>query len=333
MTVSLRSFNTLGVDSESDALAEADSPQSLLDAVRRGLDAGSAFTVFGGGSNLVLKRRISGTIVRCSDEALDVLVDRSDGVLIEVGAGYNWDRLVQTCISRGWNGLENLVRIPGTVGGAPVQNIGAYGVEIRDRFHSLVALNRHTAAWQEFSVEDCHFSYRNSVFKTTGDWIISRVRLALSRDDAPVLTYPEVASRVAGSNPTIVSVAAMIGAIRATKLPDPSLVGNVGSFFKNPVIGEADAERIRRQYDWLQVHPIPGEARVKLSAAQLIDRAGWKGYEENGVGVWASQPLVLVNRGARSGSAFLALAEKIRTDLIDRYGVSLELEPVVLGQD
>jgi len=333
VTVSLWSINTLGVDSEGDTLAEAHSPESLLAAVRQGLDAGVGFTVLGGGSNVVLRHRVRGTIVRCTDQTLEVLADGPDAVLIEVGAGYSWNALVETCINRGWYGIENLVRIPGTVGGAPVQHIGAYGVEIKNRLHSLLALSRHTAKWHEFSVEECDFSYRSSLFKTTGDWIISRVRLALSKNGIPDLSYPEVARQMAGCDPTAVSVAATINAIRAAKLPDPARIGNVGSFFKNPVISQSEAESLHRRCSWLQMHPVDGGGAVKLAAAQLIDRAGWKGYEENGVGVWEPQPLVLVNRGTRSGSAFLGVAEKIRTDLIDRYGVSLELEPVVLGQD
>jgi UDP-N-acetylmuramate dehydrogenase len=301
------------------------------------LETDSELTIIGGGSNLIPRRRVRGTVLRCSDQTFKLIHDDAQGVLIEVGAGYDWNALVETTITRGWTGIENLVLIPGTVGGAPMQNIGAYGVELKDRFHSLVALNRHSAEWREFGVTDCEFGYRSSVFKTSGDWIISRVRLRLGKGELPVLTYPEVAKRMAGAEPTAALVASTIRAIRLEKLPDPTRIGNVGSFFKNPVISKLEAAQLKERYPWLQVWqqtPLASRnAGVKLAAAQLIERAGWKGYEENGVGVWASQPLVLVNRGTRAGSAFLALAAKIRTDLHDRYGISLELEPVVIGQD
>lgn len=331
---SLTSLNTLGVDTEADDLVIAQSPADVLTTVRRSLASAVNLTVLGGGSNIVPLARIPGQVLLMRDDHLSVIGEDRHTVLLEVGAGYDWSQLVRETVVRGWYGLENLTLIPGTAGAAPMQNIGAYGVELDQRLHSLDAVDLKTAETREFTAEQGGFGYRTSVFKRTGHWIITRIRLRLCKTERLELGYPEVARRMLGRAQTAAGLADVVEAIRRDKLPDPRVIGNVGSFFKNPVVPASEVDRLRERCPWLQTYAAdPAGDTFKLSAAQLIDRAGWKGRSEAGVGVWEKQPLVLVNRGTRRGRDFLVFAGKIRTDLEDRYGVSLEIEPVVLGQD
>ncbi len=312
----------------------ASTVEELQRVIRSTAQSGEALTVLGGGSNVVPLRHLPGRLLLLRDDRVHVLEERVDTVLVEVGAGHDWNALVEKTLERGWSGLENLILIPGTAGAAPIQNIGAYGVELKDRLHSLLAIDRSSGELREFLEKDCEFGYRTSLFKQSGNWVIGRVRLLLSKSSQLELGYPEVARHMEGRDHTAREVARVVSAIRRQKLPNPMLTGNVGSFFKNPIVPLSQAEKLREMIPSLNTYLVDVDrAEVKLSAAQLIDRAGWKGRRERGVGVWEKQPLVLVNLGTENGSDFLAFAQKIRTDLLDRYGVSLELEPVVIGQD
>ncbi|MCY1519648.1 UDP-N-acetylenolpyruvoylglucosamine reductase [compost metagenome] len=254
-------------------------------------------------------------------------------MLVEAEAGEPWHPFVQWTLQQGFAGLENLSLIPGTVGAAPMQNIGAYGVELKDVFAGLTALDRQSGELREFSLADCAFAYRDSLFKReAGRWVILRVRFALSRTAALHLEYGPVRQRLAEqgiTRPTAVDVSRAICAIRSEKLPDPAVLGNAGSFFKNPLVSAELAQRLCAEHAGLVAYP-QADGLVKLAAGWLIERAGWKGYREGDAGVHRLQALVLVNYGQASGLQLLALAQRIQADIALRFAVTLEIEPNVL---
>ncbi|MDX5372628.1 MAG: UDP-N-acetylmuramate dehydrogenase [Pseudomonadaceae bacterium] len=332
-SISLKAFNTFGVDVRARLFAEAGSDdevrQALAEAERRGLP----LLPIGGGSNLLLTGDVEALVLRMASRGLRIVEDDGERVLVEAEAGEPWHPFVLWSLERGLSGLENLSLIPGTVGAAPMQNIGAYGVEIKDVFAGLTALDRQSGELREFGLEECAFAYRDSLFKQQpGRWLILRVRFALSRQATLHLDYGPVCQRLQAEGieaPTPSDVSRAICAIRSEKLPDPAELGNAGSFFKNPVVASELAERIRAEHADLVSYPA-GEGRVKLAAGWLIERAGWKGFREGDAGVHRLQALVLVNYGAASGGQLLALARRIQADIERRFGVLLEIEPNVL---
>ncbi|MDD0843257.1 UDP-N-acetylmuramate dehydrogenase [Pseudomonas sp. Gutcm_11s] len=330
---SLKPFNTFGVDVGARLFSEArddgDIRQALAEAERRGLP----LLPIGGGSNLLLTGDVEALVLRIASRGLRVLTDDGERVVVEAEAGESWHPFVLWTLEQGLSGLENLSLIPGTVGAAPMQNIGAYGVEIKDVFAGLTALDRQTGELREFDLGECAFAYRDSLFKQQpGRWLILRVRFALSRATTLHLDYGPVRQRLQQEGieaPTARDVSRAICAIRSEKLPDPAELGNAGSFFKNPVVPTALAKRIRAEHADLVSYPA-GEGQVKLAAGWLIERAGWKGFREGDAGVHRLQALVLVNYGAASGGQLLALARRIQADIEQRFGVLLEIEPNVL---
>ena len=338
MSVSLKSMNTLGVECEADELIEALSAEDIVRAVRQSLDQQLPLTVLGGGSNVILRSRIRGVVLQLGNSGWHVETQSAGYAHIWVGAGTNWHELTQQTLTHGLSGLENLSLIPGTAGAAPIQNIGAYGVEIGERVERVDAVDLTSGERVSLSHSDCGFSYRHSRFKLDHRYLILGLVLRLDRTEQPVTTYPDVAHALAERGirePRSQQIAEVVMAIRRAKLPAPENFGNVGSFFKNPIVTRQTADELGLRIGKLRRFPVDGTQpmHVKLAAAQLIDLAGWKGKEQGGVGVWPSQPLVLVNRGATHGSAFLAVANAIQTDVEHRFGVALELEPVVLGYD
>lgn len=257
--------------------------------------------------------------------------DDGDDVVVEVQAGENWHEFVLHCVGQAWYGLENLALIPGTVGAAPVQNIGAYGVELDQRFHSVLAWDLRRARMVELGPCDCGFAYRDSIFKRAqaGHWLIVAVRLRLSRRWQPVLSYPALAQAVSAESakPTPRQVFEAVCAIRQSKLPDPAVLGNAGSFFKNPIVDASVYERIRSNEPDLVAYP-QGNGAYKLAAGWLIDRAGWKGRRLGPVGVHDRQALVLVNHGGGTADDIQRLAEAVKADVERRFGATLEQEPV-----
>ncbi|MBO3277116.1 UDP-N-acetylmuramate dehydrogenase [Pseudomonas schmalbachii] len=328
--LSLKPFNTFGVDVRARLFAEAHDDHEVRQGLMLAADRGLPLMVIGGGSNLLLTRDVDALVLRMASRGVRILSDDGERVVVEAEAGEVWDSFVRWSLAEGLAGLENLSLIPGTVGAAPMQNIGAYGVELKDVFAGLVALDRQNGELREFSLAECAFAYRDSRFKREpGRWLILRVRFALARKAHLHLDYGPVRQRLVEegiSSPTPADVARVICAIRSEKLPDPAVLGNAGSFFKNPLVSAAVAERLRRQYPDLVAYP-QADGQVKLAAGWLIDRAGWKGYREGAAGVHAQQALVLVNYGGASGSQLFALAERIRLDIQERFGVELEMEP------
>jgi len=331
--VSLKAHNTFGVDVAARYFAEADDDQQVRQALDAARERQVPLLVLGGGSNLLLTADVDALVLRMASRGIRLLADDGQRVEIEAEAGEPWHPFVQWTLQQGFAGLENLSLIPGTVGASPVQNIGAYGVELKDCFLGLTALDRQSGEIREFDLQACAFAYRDSLFKReSGRWIILRVRFALSRNAALHLDYGPVRQRLAEQgieSPNASDVSRAICAIRSEKLPDPAVLGNAGSFFKNPLVPAVLAGRLRAEYADLVAYP-QADGQVKLAAGWLIEKAGWKGFRDGDAGVHRLQALVLVNYGNATGQQLLALAQRIQADIAERFGVSLEIEPNVL---
>ncbi|MCU0071439.1 UDP-N-acetylmuramate dehydrogenase [Pseudomonas koreensis] len=328
--VSLKPFNTFGVDVRAQLFAEAHSDADVREALAYATSHDVPLLVIGGGSNLLLTADIPALVLRMATRGIRVLSDDGNRVVIEAEAGEPWHPFVQHTLAQGFSGLENLSLIPGTVGAAPMQNIGAYGVEIKDVFAGLTALDRQSGELRDFSLEECDFAYRDSVFKQQpGRWLILRVRFALDRVAHLHLEYGPVRQRLTEQGieqPTPTDVSRAICSIRSEKLPDPAVLGNAGSFFKNPLVSAAVVAQIKAQHPDLVAYAQP-DGQMKLAAGWLIERAGWKGFREADAGVHKLQALVLVNYGAATGLQLLDLAQRIQKDISERFNVELEMEP------
>lgn len=331
--VELRPFNTLGVPGQARWFAELHADDEAAEASAAAVRLGVPLQVIGGGSNLLLGGDLEALVLRVASRGIRVLADDGETVILEGEAGEPWHPFVEHSLQRGLAGLENLSLIPGTVGAAPVQNIGAYGVEVKDVLAGVTAWDLRQGGLRDFAAEDCAFGYRESRFKQEpGRWLILRVRFRLRRTPCLHLDYGPVRERLAAQGierPTPADVSRAVCAIRREKLPDPAVLGNAGSFFKNPVVPAALVERLRARYPQLVAYP-QADGGYKLAAGWLIEQAGWKGFREGDAGVHARQALVLVNHGQARGEQILALAERIRADIQARFGVCLEMEPVRL---
>lgn len=330
--VSLRALNTFGVE----ALARAYLPVSsvaTLAAVRADKAlAAMPRLILGGGSNLLFTQNVDALVLHMNSHGMSVTGEDADHVFVCAQAGESWHGFVQWTLAQGLGGLENLSLIPGSVGAAPIQNIGAYGSEMADCFHSLHAFDFVTGELLTLTRDDCAFGYRNSIFKHAlrDRAVIVDVTFALPKRWQPNLRYAELAQEVAAiSKPTAMEISAAVIAIRSRKLPDPAVTGNAGSFFKNPVVSAAQRDALLTDYPQL-VSYAQADGSFKLAAGWLIDQCGWKGRSLGAAGVHERQALVLVNRGGASGQEILQLAERIKEDVALRFGVSLETEPVVL---
>lgn len=330
--LSLKPFNTFGVDVRAQLFGEARDEAEVRQALTLAAQRGLPLRVIGGGSNLLLTGDVPALVLRMASRGRRILAD-GERVLIEAEAGEPWHPFVLWSLEQGLAGLENLSLIPGTVGAAPMQNIGAYGVEIKDVFAGLTALDRETGELRDFALADCAFGYRDSLFKHQADrWVILRVRFALRRSAQLHLDYGPIRQRLDAQGiqaPTPLDVSRAVCAIRSEKLPDPARLGNAGSFFKNPLVPAEQAERLGAEHPELVAYPA-AEGQVKLAAGWLIERAGWKGFRDGDAGVHERQALVLVNYGQATGSQLLSLARRIQADIAARFGVTLEIEPNVL---
>ncbi len=327
----LQALNTLAVPARARYFTEVTDLSALTAALALARDRALPLLLLGGGSNLVLADDFPGLVIRMALRGRELMAEDSDHYYLKVAAGEDWPALVEYCLDKGYWGLENLSLIPGSVGAAPIQNIGAYGVELCQRFDSLEALDRVTGSRHRFSADDCRFGYRDSVFKS--DWqdryVIVSVTLKLRRQPQLVLSYPALQQALADvpdAQLTPRRVADSVCAIRRSKLPDPLQIPNVGSFFKNPVVDEARYRRLMEQYPDMVAFPL-GDGRFKLAAGWLIEKAGWKGREKHGVAVHRDQALVLTNSGREPGAKVLALARDIADSLAQIYSVKLEIEP------
>lgn len=331
LDTSLRDFNTFGIDARASHYLRVTSIDALRAALADPVLAALPRLVLGGGSNIVLTGDFKGLVLHMAIMGKQVLADSPLGTaLVRAGAGESWHGLVDYTIAQGLGGLENLALIPGTVGASPIQNIGAYGVEIKDVFHSVTVLDGETV--RTMTAKECRFAYRDSIFKQPdgAGLIVLDVTYALPRAWQPVLGYAELANAVreAGLDaPTPRQIADLVIAIRRRKLPDPAVIGNAGSFFKNPVVSAARCAAILAVHPTL-VHHAQADGSVKLAAGWLIDQCGWKGRSMGAAGVYPKQALVLVNQGGATGADVVALARAIAADVMARFGVALETEPV-----
>ncbi len=288
--------------------------------------------LLGGGSNIVLTGDVDALVLHMAIAGRAIVGRAGASTLVRCGAGENWHQVVQWTLAHGLGGLENMALIPGTVGAAPIQNIGAYGTELKDVFHALSVFDMATGAVRTMDAAACRFGYRDSIFKQAAgrQLVITDVTLALPDAWQPNLRYSELAQAVQEAGwdaPTAQQISDLVVAIRQRKLPDPAVIGNAGSFFKNPVVSAAECARLLAAHPSLVHHAQP-DGTEKLAAGWLIDQCGWKGRTLGAAGVYAKQALVLVNQGGASGAEVLALARAITDDVRQRYGVTLEPEPV-----
>ncbi len=335
---SLREFNTFGLPAQAATLVRIASDADVRRLLAHPEHGRAPKFVLGGGSNIVLTRDLDAVVLKVEVMGRRLVREEADAVVVEAGAGENWHAFVDWTLEQGWPGLENLALIPGTVGAAPVQNIGAYGVELKDRFDSLDAVDLVTGRTVTLDAAACRFGYRDSVFKQggfeglAGKSIITRVRLRLPRPWQPALGYLDLERRRAETgteHPDARTIFDWVCAIRRAKLPDPAVIGNVGSFFKNPVVSAEQCRDIIDRDPEIVHYPLP-DGSVKLAAGWLIDACGWKGKSVGRAGVYEKQALVLVNRGGASGAEVVTLARAIQESVYGRFGIRLEPEPVIV---
>jgi UDP-N-acetylmuramate dehydrogenase len=326
--------NTFGVAARARWLAEAGEVaavgETLAEAKRRELP----LIVLGGGSNVLIVGDLEAVVLVPALRGIDWLDSDGGRVHVRAGAGEPWHDFVAATLAAGAFGLENLALIPGSVGAAPIQNIGAYGVELAEWVVAVECLDRSSGAFVRLSAAECAFGYRDSVFKHDPDrYLVTAVEFALRTEPDLRFGYAGLAEEMAaqGRVPSPQAIFEAVCAIRRRKLPDPAQIGNAGSFFKNPVIDHARAKVLREHHPGLPVYPAPG-GMAKLAAAWLIEACGWKGHREGDAGVHAAHALVLVNHGHASGTEILALARRIQASVAERFGVLLEPEPRILGQ-
>jgi UDP-N-acetylmuramate dehydrogenase len=330
----LRPRNSFGIAAHAPLLVEVADPACLADAFAPGW-ASAASMVLGGGSNLLFAADPSEPLLALTAHRTAVLHDDGDGAVVRAEAGAAWHPFVLWTLQQGLYGLENLALIPGTVGAAPIQNIGAYGVEVADRIVSVEAWDRSTRTLLRLDRDACAFAYRDSRFKQHADrWIVTAVEFALTRSPAVHVEYAGIGDELQAmgiAEPTPTQVAKAVIRLRQRKLPDPTRVGNAGSFFKNPIVPARAAADLQCAHPALPVFRGAGDDSRKLSAAWLIEQAGWKGHRDGDAGVSDRHALVLVNHGAASGAQLLDLARRIAAGVQDRFGVAIEPEPRIVG--
>jgi len=329
--VSLKPHNTFGIDVWAEELVfvriDADLKDFLrLEKVRK------PFLVLGEGANILFTKDFEGTVMKMETKGIEVVSEDDNQVVIRAKAGENWDDFVRYSLSKGYFGLENLALIPGKVGSSPIQNIGAYGKEVKDYITKVHALSVKDASVQTFSNAECAFGYRSSVFKNAlkGQYIITDVEFMLSKKAKLNIDYADLKRQLHSNtvlSPQVIYDAVV--AVRNAKLPDYEIVGNAGSFFKNPLVSTAYLEKLKQKYPNLTTYPVSNNT-VKLAAGQLIDLSGWKGKRIGDAGVHSQQALVLVNYGNATGLEILHLAQKIQKDVYAHFGVDLEMEVCIM---
>lgn len=330
----MAAFNTFGIAARARYFAAPATEAELAVLLRSVTARNLPLMVLGGGSNVVFGGDFDGLVIHPDLRGIACIGKSATHYLVEAAAGEKWHDFVQYTLAQDWYGLENLSLIPGTVGAAPIQNIGAYGVEVTDRLHSLTAMDVSSGELREFSHAECRFGYRDSIFKQElrDRYIITRVRFSLLRQPTPKTDYGDIQKELATLGiecATPRQVAAAVIAIRTRKLPSPAVLGNAGSFFKNPVVSREKLVTLRATWPEIVAY-VQGEG-AKLAAGWLIERAGWKGRRIGPVGSYDKQALVLVNHGGATGADVIRVATAIRQAVRDTFGVELEMEPQVYG--
>ncbi|WP_026951572.1 UDP-N-acetylmuramate dehydrogenase [Algoriphagus mannitolivorans] len=327
--ISLKPFNTFGIDQTARFFVTVRSIEDLKEALQFAKAENLEVFILGGGSNILLTQDLDLLVVKLEINGIKLLREDSEHVWVKSGAGEIWHDFVMYAIEQEWAGIENLSLIPGTVGASPMQNIGAYGVEIKDVFESLEALNRESLEIEVFDAESCRFGYRESVFKNElkGQYIICSVTFRLRKQPVFQTSYGAIQDTLAKNGVKTLSIRAISDAvieIRQSKLPDPKVIGNSGSFFKNPTVSFEKYEELKDKFPAIPGYP--QDKGVKLAAGWLIEQAGWKGYRNGQIGVHDKQALVLVNHGEGKGKDLMNLSQKIQDSIFEKFGVQLQPE-------
>lgn len=330
---SLKHLNSFSVEARAGHLLKLESREDLQSFLLDYHFDAKRDLVLGGGSNILFAGDVPGTVILNRVSGKRIVEDSNHEVVVEACAGENWHQLVLWCLDQGLSGIENLSLIPGLVGAAPMQNIGAYGVELGDILDSVQTLELKSGQQRDFKLRDCRLKYRNSRFKTTdaGKYLITGIRLRLQRKFIPKLSYKGLSEELMSmgvKTPTARLVSEAVIRIRQKKLPDPEITGNAGSFFKNPVVNQETADRLKNKFTDLPVYSAGNEA--KLSAAWLIERCGWKGRSMGGAAVSEQHALVLINKDNATGNEILSLAEAIQKSVQDQFGIQLQPEPLII---
>ena len=330
---SLREHNTFGLPAVASTLVHIKSDADVRRVIDHAEYGIAPKFILGAGSNVVLTRDVAAVVLKIEVMGRRLVRESEEAWIVEAGAGESWHDIVNWTLAQGWPGLENLALIPGLVGAAPVQNIGAYGVELKDRFDALDAVDLVTGRTVTLDATMCRFGYRDSVFKheLAAKSVITRVRLRLPKPWQPVLGYLDLERKMLESGvltPDARTVFDWVCGIRSAKLPDPKRIGNAGSFFKNPVVSPEQCRDIIGRDPEIVHYPM-ADGSVKLAAGWLIDACGWKGKSVGRAGVYERQALVLVNRGGASGAEVVTLARAIQESVYGRFGIRLEPEPII----
>ena len=329
--ISLKPFNTFGIDVKARQFVDIISIDELKEIIKKE----NEFFLLGGGSNLLLTDDIQKTVIHINTKGIEVIRETNDHVYVKVHAGENWHHFVLWCIEHNYGGVENLSLIPGNVGTAPIQNIGAYGVELKDVMHSLEALEIESVVAKIFSNKECEFGYRNSVFKNKlkGKYVITSVTFELTKNTHKLnSSYGAIRTELDKNkikNPTIKDISDAVITIRQSKLPDPEEIGNSGSFFKNPVISIRDFKRLQKEYPKIP-HYVISNKEIKVPAGWLVEQCGFKGKRFGDAGVHKNQALVLVNYGKATGKEILELSKKIQSSVLEKFRIKLDAEVNIL---
>lgn len=332
--ISLRPYNTFGIDAKAKRFATFGSITELEELLNCRLPVADCRLILGGGSNILLTKDFDGAVLKNELMGIEIVKEDDEHVYVKAGAGENWHGLVMHCVENGFAGMENLSLIPGNVGASPMQNIGAYGVEVKDVFHELEAYHLHDRALVKFSLPDCGFGYRESVFKRKykGQFVIVSVTFRLNKKPVFHTGYGAIQQELEKMGVQELSIKAISQAvinIRSSKLPDPKEVGNAGSFFKNPPVEKAKFNELKRAHPSIPSFPFD-EGHVKVPAGWLIEQCGWKGFRRGDAGCYPKQALVLVNYGNASGEEIYALSGEILQSVKDKFGIELEREVNIL---
>ena len=329
--VSLRPYNSFGFDAVARYFVEINDICDLQALIQSGALQQHKILILSGGNNVLFQDEVfDGLVVFINTKGIEIIEEDENEVVIRAQAGEDWPDFVRYCVGKGWHGVENLAHIPGKVGAAPVQNIGAYGMELKDRFLQCEAMDLASGETKDFTKEECRFGYRESIFKgeLKGQYVITSVDFLLKKSAPLHLEYGNIKAYLEQNgveNPTLQQLHDAICAIRDTKLPDVKQIGSAGSFFKNPVIDRAQFEALQKEHPDMPHYDEPN-GRVKVPAGWLIEQAGWKGWRDDHVGVYDKQALVLVHFGGGKGSDIVALAHKIQDSVKEKFGIRISPE-------
>jgi len=323
---SLKNYNSFRVNHKANFFLKIENDKSLIDFLSDKKFKNKKKLIIGGGSNILFTKDYEGVVLYNCIKGIHILEENDNHIKLKVGSGENWDDFVKFCVNKNWYGIENLSLIPGSVGAVPIQNIGAYGVEIKDYIYDVNGIDLKNNLKKTYTNKSCDFEYRDSIFKRElkNNFFVTEVTFILNKNKKFTLDYSEL-KNINSQNLTIQNVRDKIIEIRNSKLPDPKLLANAGSFFKNPVINIKIAKNIKEKYNDFKYYQI-NESMVKISAAWLIEKSGWKGHKEKNIGVYNKHALVLVNYSSENGKDIKILSKKIKESVLEKFNVTLEKE-------